>query len=235
MSMRRSLGACLGAAALVLLGTPAAADSDPLVVEIVGGGPLLEITGMYPGIEVESALLSVSNSTDEAGSVALRVRDVVSDDNGCNAPESVVDSTCGAEEGELADQVVLTVERRTGDDTWETVASEQPLAELAAGVPLEDSLPAGDTHVYRLILHLPPGSGNETQTDSIDFDVAIVGEAVVDAQVLGATALGVRATTGLALPATGATLSAPLLAAMACLVTGAGLVALARRSDRTSR
>ena len=229
MSMRLSLGACLGAAALVLLGTPAAAESDPLVVEVVGGGPLLETAGMYPGIDVESAPLRVSNTTTEAGSLTLRIDGVVSDDNGCNDPESVVDSTCGSDEGELANQVVVSVERRASDDTWETVAADRPLAELTAGVSLEDPLPAGETRVYRLTLHLPAASGNETQTDSIDFDVTVVGEAVAGAEVLGATDFGVRATTGLALPATGTTLTAPLFAAVCCLAVGGGLVGMARR------
>lgn len=239
MSARHLLAAATIASATVLVGTPAAAADGPLEVEIVGGGPLFEVTDMYPGFET-SSVVQVTNTTSETGTLNLRVTDVASDDNGCNRPEARVDSTCGDDEGELADQVVLSIERETAGGQFEDIRADAPLGSLDLGVVLEDELGGGESGLYRLTLALPPSSGNETQTDSVDFEIEISGQSTVSTtDVLGAgvdrsrsagpsTDLQVRASTAGTLPRTGVSLLELWTMGTTFVVAGAASVMLTK-------
>jgi hypothetical protein len=171
--------ATLAASALVsalalVLAQPAGAQVDPISIEVVGGGTLFDTDGMYPGFRMTDEIRITNNAAD-AGAIRLRILDLVSDDNGCNHPEALVDTTCGDGEGELAEQVLLGIDRVEVSD--DAVMMAPTILENIGAVPLGHIAP-GSTASYHLTFELPITSGNETQTDSLSFDVEIAGFAL---------------------------------------------------------
>ena len=175
MRLTRYVLCVVGALSGVLLmasASPVAASSsttDRLEVTVAGGGSPFDLTGVYPGFST-STVVEVQNNAAEVAVVDLSVANVSSDDNGCNDPESAVDSSCGADGGELAGQLLLQVER-VANEGGEQLLPPTLLADLEADHPLEPSLAPGQRSRYVLTLALPSSSGNETQTDSAEFDI----------------------------------------------------------------
>lgn len=233
MSVSTSLRALVVGAGVVVAafnaGTAGAADFGSLDVDVEGGTHLFDSYEMYPGSSTES-LVTLTNTGDGSAVVSMRVVDAVSDDNGCTPPESRVDTTCGDGEGELAADVVLTIEHDS--DGAVPIVERAPLATLQEFVRVAD-LGASQTQRFRFTLELPASSGNETQSDSLVFSVAFVTEATQLAQSVvppgptGVTSVGARLSTG-TLPQTGLTARPVLVLAAASVVVGLPLVRFAR-------
>jgi hypothetical protein len=185
-----ALGVSLALALLPI--RPAAAQLDPIKVEVVGGGTLFDTDGMYPGFQMTDEM-RITNNTGDAGAIRLRILDLVSDDNGCNTPEARVDTTCGDGEGELAEQVLLDVQRVDAGGNVVVLAPTilEDVGEVSLGV-----IEPGVTIAYHLTWELPITSGNETQTDSLSFDVEIAGFSLVGAPAASGVGVGVPITPG---------------------------------------
>jgi predicted ribosomally synthesized peptide with SipW-like signal peptide len=108
----------------------------------------------------------------------VQVSNLASNDNGLTEPESQVDGTDGAGNGELDNTMMWTVWRDDGDNVFEpgetVLASGNP---TNGSLALHDSttvggplLPASTTYVG-VSWTLPASSGNETQTDSLTGDI----------------------------------------------------------------
>jgi hypothetical protein len=230
-------GAVLVAAASPAAAAPSAASGLDVTVE--GGGSPFDLTGVHPGYS-SSATVVIENTSDAAAVVALLVEDLASDDNGCNDPESAVDASCGDGEGELADQLLLEVERGPVDG-GEQILAPTPLSALVPGQPLEGALGAGERRTYVLTLQLPSSSGNETQTDSADFDLVFSssGADLSPALVAGArrsrptdsgsAVLGAQVTTGARLPTTGSDVIEVIPFGVAGIAVGTSLTWIDRR------
>lgn len=177
--LRRLAFVAVMAGALLWTGaTPAGAADGDLVVTVDGGGPLFDADEVYPGYETVSNF-RVRIAAGEAGTIGLRIINVVSDDNGCNRPEARVDTTCAPGEGELGDQMMLAVERYVAPGVFEPLSGPTTLTTLSAGIVLEENLAAGVEQRYRVTMSLPATSGNETQTDTVRFQAEVFGAAVI--------------------------------------------------------
>jgi predicted ribosomally synthesized peptide with SipW-like signal peptide len=118
--------------------------------------------------------------------VCAEVVNLTSDDNGLTEPESVVDTTGGAGEGELQNTMVWTVWRDDGtgggvagdniqNGTEQTLATGYPINGV---LPVYDSttgtgaLPSGTIGYLGVSWNLPAGIGNKVQTDSLIGDIS---------------------------------------------------------------
>jgi len=170
----------LAAASASLLGlvSPAVAAASPNHFSINTGkgwsaqptGPLFDFVGLGPGWTSTSAL-AVRNDSDEASALTFRASDIVDDENGCNRPESLVDMTCsGNDAGELGREMVFTVYSQGNPQVpmW-----RGNLYDLTAGAKLDSSVAPNQIDSFSIVAELPYSSGNETQTDSVSFDLVV--------------------------------------------------------------
>jgi predicted ribosomally synthesized peptide with SipW-like signal peptide len=112
--------------------------------------------------------------------MCAEIKNLASDDNGCEKPESDIDTTCGAGEGEMKDNLFFTVWKDTNCDNIldvnETVLTRDQKA--TAGVwPIADSntgtgpLSGGQTYCLGVKWNVPIETSNIIQTDSVEGDV----------------------------------------------------------------
>ena len=135
-----------------------------------------------PGDEGENTIsLHVLNND---AYVCAAVSNLTSDDNGLTEPESEVDTTDGAGNGELDDEMVWTIWRDDGtgggiagnniqDGTEPTLTSGNPVnGVLTINDSTTGPLLATETAYLGVAWSLPASSGNETQTDSMTGDIS---------------------------------------------------------------
>jgi hypothetical protein len=169
----------------------AAADSHRLLVDISDGhgftahphGPLLDMNRLAPGLST-GATMGVRNASKERARLTLSVDDVVDDDNGCNRPEGRVDRGCGAGEGELGDQLVIDVASSTSKHGRFAPVWRGLLAQMTKGVRAGGRMSPSGTRWLRITATLPSGSGNETQTDRVGFDLRVTLSMATDAETV---------------------------------------------------
>jgi len=112
--------------------------------------------------------------------LCAQISNLTSDDNGCDGPESKIDTTCGEGEGDLQDNLFFTVWR---DDDCDNVldsgeavlvdhqpASEGlwPLADSTNGSPI----PGDVTICYGVKWEVPISASNIIQSDSLEGDIS---------------------------------------------------------------
>ncbi|GLU47142.1 hypothetical protein [Nocardiopsis ansamitocini] len=224
----------LGAAVLVA-GGPAASAATSSGGSVTVGPKGIDLSGLEeitvsdiaPGYR-ELWSVRVVNDRSEAVTLGVRLGDLVDDDNGCSEPEAREDTTCGAGEGELGSYLEFAF----GDADAQPSATV--LAEAAEGAGEAVTVPAGGEADVVLGLHLPAGTGNIVQTDSVSFSLTWRAEAVPggggavvenDVQVYSSAA-GNGAGPGL--PVSGAALFAFMGLAVALIAAGALLVLYVR-------
>lgn len=111
--------------------------------------------------------------------VCAEIKNLVKDDNGCDKPESDIDTTCGAGEGELQDNLFFTIWKDTNCDNildanetvlirdQKTTAKVWPIADSQHGPVLE-----GDkTYCLGVKWEVPLATSNIIQSDSLVGDV----------------------------------------------------------------
>jgi hypothetical protein len=183
--MRRALGAVLTSLALVAIATasPASADSGRVLVDLHDGygwvhdstTPLLSFSRLAPG-SVRSASFAVRNASADSAELSLASLAVSDDDNGCNHPESLVDSTCGSGEGDLGHELQLRVYvDRTHSSTFAATPTwTGSVYDLNAARTLDATMPSDGQVDIKVEAELPLSSGNETQTDQLGFDLKVM-------------------------------------------------------------
>ena len=121
--------------------------------------------------------------------LALSATDIVEDENGCNGPEAVVDSTCGADQGELGHELELSVYLDPENDgIFEaTPRWSGTLHDLASPATLLNGLGGGGVVGLKIVIALPGPSGNETQTDDVDFSFRLTLAGVGEPSTTGTT------------------------------------------------
>jgi len=164
--------------AIAALATPAAAHADSWTISVnTGTGwvhdsatPLFNIDRLAPGYG-QTATLMVRNDSPDAAALSLSATDLVEFENGCMHSEAVIDTTCGATQGEIGKELVFSVfADPENDGTYEaTPRWTGTLYGLATPATLASSLPGSGVIGLRMDMALPSSSGNETQTDSVDF------------------------------------------------------------------
>lgn len=164
------------AAAAVVPSTAAQAATHDMSINLGSGWvhdsatPLFAVTGFAPGLSQTKTLL-VRNDTTELGDLALSADSIVEAENGCMHSEAVVDTTCGATQGELGHELVFSVYLDPQDDgSYDaTPVWTGTLYDLATPTALLNNIPGGGIVGLKVDMALPFSSGNETQTDDVDF------------------------------------------------------------------
>lgn len=178
----RKLAAAGVAAAVALLPTAPAAIAAPPGLSInTGSGwtqgsttPLFSIGKIVPGWS-DTEGFEIRNDTTSSGVLYLAANNIVEAENGCTPDESLVDTTCGANEGELGQylQFRLFLDPEN-DGTFEaTPAWTGTLGDIATPIVLSSNMPAGGTWGIRVEAALPIATGNQTQSDQVGFDFAL--------------------------------------------------------------
>jgi len=163
-------------------------DSEPAYVG-EAPGPVIDLTGVVPG---DSGSLVVGlEAVERPTRVWFRPTVDATDENGINEPEAKAgDAT--EDRGELQDVVEVRVWEDTGvlasgigacDGRFvgDPELTDGPTALGAVGtafgdgVRLVDCLEPGANYCLGLTWDLPAGTGNEIQTDSVDFSLRFVG------------------------------------------------------------
>lgn len=116
--------------------------------------------------------------------LCAEITNLKNNDNGCDSPENKVDMTCGADQGELLNNLYFTIwkDNGAGDNKCNNIldTDETPLLEnetAAAGIwAIADSengpaMVGGDTVCYGVKWNVPLTVGNEIQTDSLLGDL----------------------------------------------------------------
>src|SRR5947209_6540902 len=118
-AIRHAAAAVAVGTALVVAAAPAMADSGHISINTGSGWthdashPLFSVDRITPGWS-GSTSLSVRNDSSETANLTLEPTNIVDDENGCDHPESYVDSTCsGANAGELGHELILRVYDQT--------------------------------------------------------------------------------------------------------------------------
>ena len=227
------------AAAFSFSVTDASADNNQIKIEIPGDGqgwahdpgrPLLTVSRMMPG-SVASTTFGVLNDSPYKTKLSISSADVRDNDNGCNAPEAQVDTTCGAGQGELGRQLVfsLYLDKTKTRSFVATPVWSGSVRDLAHPVTIAAEMPAHAAWNVKLEVDFPRSSGNETQGDVLDFTLRI-GTTGLPVQVLGE-----KIKRGGALPFTGAELALLAIAGAIAAALGATILRVAdkRASHRT--
>jgi hypothetical protein len=183
MRASRRLAALAAVGAALAVGWPAsvaAAANRSISIDLGHGWvhdsatPLFDFDRIAPGWTGERTL-RVRNDGSGVATLALSAGDIVEAENGCNHPESVVDTSCGGDQGELGHQLQLTVYTDPdGDGVFDTTpAWTGGLYDLRRAAVLAGDVGAHAVTGVRLDATLPDASGNETQTDQVGFDVRL--------------------------------------------------------------
>lgn len=234
------LAVAIVAVALVLPAATAEADGGHLVLR--SSSPVLNLRNVAPGTSATGSV-SLDNDSPELADLYLKAVDLTSDDNGCTPAEARVDSSCGDGEGELAEQMVITVSGDQGsgyEQLW-----KGSLVQLADGTELTEGVPARGTVDLRVNARLPFESGNETQSDGLTFSLRwtlVADHSEKTATVLGTSFERPGGTTGgngpighvahvlaESLARTGAPLAGLAIGGLGALVAGAFVLRLSRR------
>ena len=160
--------------------TPAAPNTGQLSVNTGSGwthaptDPLFDITKIAPGW-TETKTLDVRNDSPASAAISLHSANIDDEENGCNHPESFVDTTCsGANAGELGGEIILSLYTGSGSGgTFDATPSWTGSIRALQQTTGLGQLTAGASRAYKIVAELPYSSGNDTQTDSVSFDLVV--------------------------------------------------------------
>jgi len=120
-----------------------------------------------------SRVYKIKNIGTIDGKLSIEISAITNNDNGLTDPESDVDNTGGAGEGELGHYLNIKLERRNpnkGIFPWDRLNDHGGTTRTTAGgEPM--ILHPGDEWNIRLELRLNQNVGNIIQSDSVEFDV----------------------------------------------------------------
>lgn len=170
-----------GATCFGIAATPAAAAPAGLELDVNGSGftaapttPLLGVSGLVPG-SVASGVLGIRNDTADPGSVTIRIVSPASSENGCTPAELALDPGCdptGA--GQLPDHLLFGLAASPdGGKTYDPPLWTGTVAQLESGVEAIASLGGGGVEWLQVSAALPIATGNETQSDTFAFGLAV--------------------------------------------------------------
>ena len=199
--------------------------------------PLFDFSRISPGWTA-SATLGVRNDSRANAALTLRTTGVNDDENGCNHPESFVDTTCtGKNAGELGAEIVLRVFGDSDNDgTFDNTPTWTGNIRDLEGAGSLGELGAGVAHNYKIDAELPYSSGNETQTDKVSFDLVVsldgAGVEVEGTKTTRSTGSGTIRQVIDRLPLTGTPAERLVAASLWLILAGAAIVLLARQQGR---
>src|SRR5581483_1840893 len=168
--------------ALTVVAIPATAHADTNRIAINTGhgwthdanAPVLDTSRIAPGWSAAYPM-QVRNDTGAAATLSISSANLVDLENGCNHAEAAVDSTCGPDEGELGHELSFSVfvDPQDNGDFESQPRWTGTLYDITSPAVLATGMPSGAVWGLRITAELPMSSGNETQTDSVDFDLRL--------------------------------------------------------------
>jgi hypothetical protein len=173
---------CAGLTALALA---APAQATPGGIEIsIGGAPftstpstsLMTLSNVAPGT-TEARVMGVRNTTSVPGSISMKFIGVTSSENGCTAAESAMPGGCDpGGNGQLAQNLTFMVARGTAQGGPFTPVWVGPATDAGTvTVPIDPDLAGGGgTDWVQITAALPVWTGNEVQSDTFGFGLAVV-------------------------------------------------------------
>ena len=172
--------AALAVAASGVASTAAFADGPALLINTGSGwvqtsaAPLFSVGQIVPGW-AQTSTFEIRSTASSAGALYLAANDITEYENGCTPPEALVDTTCGPTQGELGHDLRFSVFLDPQNDgTFQAVpAWNGSLYDITTPILLSGDMPAGGTWGVRVDASLPITTGNETQSDRVDFDFAL--------------------------------------------------------------
>jgi LPXTG-motif cell wall-anchored protein len=144
------------------------------------------------------------------------------------AEHAAGDTTCGDHGGELGHWLQLQIVR-TGGASGDQRLWSGSLSDLAQGVDLLSDVAAGDAPDLRLVTSLPLAATNETMSDGVTYDLlwtyaGVAGATDTSVLAVHQAAGGGPGGSSFGLPGTGNPISSGLLAVIAVLITGGGVL-----------
>ena len=132
------------------------------------------LTNLVPG-DLGTGTWTIYNAGSINGYVDIHSIARTDNDNLCNEPEGLVDSNCGAGEGELSANMDINLFIDVnGDgvfDSGDTTIYTGHLSEIAANYDQNIALNALATKYISLNWGIPSGAGNDIQSDSVSVDM----------------------------------------------------------------
>ena len=161
-----------------------------IMIEAGDGGVAvpIDIDGLSPGVSDERVFRVSTGSTSISADPTVLIDGLVDWEDGCVHPEVAEGDDCGDREGELSQDLLVTLSTvavpLVADCAGATYTEVQPatrLAELADGTNdlialLDRALTRTEALCVRFGFELPWESGNETQTDRSTFDLTFTVE-----------------------------------------------------------
>lgn len=187
--------------------------------------PAFQARNIEPGWS-DSENFEIHNDNSQPSALSLFVDDIADDDSSCTSTSSA--AACG--QGQLGQELLFTAVLDRNDGRPASTVWHGNVYDLAQRVSLDQDMPAGATWQLRLTAGLPITAGNETQGDSLSFNLEahLQGDVV---QVLGTTFFrngsSNTSTTGPllgVLPFTGSFVLPLFLTAVILLTVGAALL-----------
>ncbi len=177
-------------AARAYLTTPPLTMPLSITIEAGDGGVAvpIDIDGLYPGASDEHVFRVSTGSTSISADPTVLIDNLIDWEDGCVHPEVAEGDDCGEREGELSQDLLVTVSTvavpLVADCAVATYTEVQPattLAELADGTDdlialLDRALTRTEALCVRFGFELPWESGNETQSDRSTFDLTFTVE-----------------------------------------------------------
>lgn len=246
MNAMTRIAVLVGAGVAAIAPATAAHASGPPHISLNDGSgwtrdatePLFDLSDIAPGWS-STATVSVRNDGGAAAALILKSSNIVDNENGCDHPESIVDSTCsGDDAGELGHEMTFAVFPQ--DSSVTTPIWQGTLYDLEQGVMLADTVEPNAIDTYRIEAQLPYSSGNETQTDTVGFGLRWTLSAAGSSSTVAVKgAKFIRTPRGNvvqrvlhSLPFTGSDIGRLLGGSLGLVCAGAALTMLARTSRR---
>jgi hypothetical protein len=246
ISLGRALAPATLAVTVLLTAPPAFADRSHIAINEGTGwshdatAPLFDFSRIAPGWSATKTV-DVRNDLPAAATLHLTAANIADNENGCDHSERYVDTSCaGPRAGELGHELVFAIHRVADNGSVDpSTLWSGTVYDLEHGVVLDDSLPSRASQSYELAAELPTTSGNETQTDTVGFDLTLTledGGTASSTSVEGAKFTRPSSGSSLpliaALPFTGSPASRMIASAAWLLIAGALMIVLARLRRR---
>ena len=177
----------VGAARAVLFPQAVTVPLD-ITIEAGDGGVAvpIDIEGLYPGASDAHVFRVSTGSTSISADPTLKLTDLVDEENGCVHPEVAEGDDCGEFEGELSQDLLVTISTAftgpagvcTPSTTYTVMKPATSLQDLEGEVVplLGRALTRTEALCVRFGVELPTSSGNETQSDRSVFDLTFTVE-----------------------------------------------------------
>ncbi|MFB6178696.1 MAG: TasA family protein [Halorientalis sp.] len=142
----------------------------------------LDVGSVEPG-QTNSSIVNITNDGTNDGYVDIEVTNLTNKENNCVEPEREVDNSCETNQGELSDNINVTIFFDIDNDGEiypyasgnEIVAVRNATLSNISGKRFDTNYPLlrNESTTIRVRTSVPETAGNDIQTDSVEFNLSI--------------------------------------------------------------